>query len=174
MASDSYGKTGLGSLELLNLETNKISSWSEIKRLARLSIKQLYLLGNPIDSIETEDSDFFPKLQVLHLHRTLIKDWMTVHQLNKFPSLKELRLKDVPVFKDGSEGRRSDLIARVSKITVLNGSEITDRRRQDAELYYLDHAFAKRGDPNFEQEHPRYAELVKIHGAPTPIPVHLT
>lgn len=119
----------------------------------------------------------FAALRTLNLARTLVDDWASVDALNQFPALAELRFKDAPLLDDINAGvARQNTIARVGKLTKMNGSEIRARERSDAERLYLKRvklasiAEAKTGgtpdDTARDLEHPRYLELVVEHGEP--------
>ena len=109
----------------------------------------------------------------MHLHSTLIGSWTSVHHLNSFPSLTTLRLKEVPIVQN-DEDSHSCLIARITKLKRLNGSYISTRNRLDAELYYLTQCLKEKDHQDFQNLHPRYEELVSIHGEPTLAPIALT
>ena len=59
----------------------------------------LFLTTNKLDKI-LYPSNAFPKLRLLILDENKIADWTNVDELNKFPALKELRIKNNP-FSDG-------------------------------------------------------------------------
>ncbi|KAJ3086711.1 hypothetical protein HK102_012653 [Quaeritorhiza haematococci] len=214
-------------LELLNLENNSISSWSNVVQLRRLpNLQRLFLNDNQIASIDFKETDastssattqsttsmtiatesFFPSLRFINLNRNQINDWISVHNLNRFPVLTEIRLKFNPIIgsfanssfsistttmeptsapapapssSSSSEDLHLVLIARLARVTVLNGSTITQRDRTDAEMYYLNKCGAllqtttsSSGMPKeqFLALHPRFDDLVSIYGAPAPPP----
>lgn len=87
--------------------------------------------------------------------------------LSTFPSLKQLRLSQIPLFSGkGASEVRPRVIARMKNLTFFNGSGISPRERTDAEKMYLriilreiDETKSNQIDINIESEHPRYNEL---------------
>jgi hypothetical protein len=159
------------------LEHNLLSSWTEIQTLSHLAISHLYLNNNPLKSITdphlNSTKTDFSELKSLHLHYTSLDSWQSVHFLNNFYQLVEIRIKSLPILGD-EEDFQAILTARLGKVKVLNGSKLSERRRLDAELYYLNQAYKEKDAPDFSEKHPRYPELVQLHGEPTPVPVSLT
>lgn len=164
--------TGFKTLRLLNLEHNQLSSWRDIARLAQLPLKNLYLNDNPLKDIQPP-KDGFALLSVLHLHNTQIDSWMSIHHLNSFATLGAIRIKSVPILGDDKDFQ-ANLTARLGKVCTLNGSALSERRRRDAELWYINLCFKEKGTPDFELKHPRYAELIGIHEEPEAVPLALT
>jgi len=64
------------------------------------SLELLFLTTNKLDKIVYPSNDAFPKLRFLIVSENKIADWTNVDELNKFPALKELRIKHNP-FSDG-------------------------------------------------------------------------
>ena len=63
-----------------------------------ISLEILFVNNNVIDQIyyPSEDSNPFPKLRYLNISGNKIGDWKSISELNKFPSLHELRIKKNP------------------------------------------------------------------------------
>jgi hypothetical protein len=59
------------------------------------SLQQLYLQNNQLVSIAYREG--FQRLAFLNLLGNRFDDWQTVNELNKFPSLTDLRFRDVPL-----------------------------------------------------------------------------
>ncbi|TPX68031.1 hypothetical protein SpCBS45565_g03407 [Spizellomyces sp. 'palustris'] len=171
---------GFQSIQFLNIEHNDFTSWAEIRKLARLpSLRTLMINNNYLASIEAPAAGEFAELTTLNISNNQITSWTSIHALNSFPALVELRLRRNPVLDDvPSNDLHPLLIARLAKLTILNGSTLTPRERSDAELYYLGRCakeLSASPDPgSFHFLHPRYEELARIHGAPTPVPVTAT
>lgn len=164
---------GLKCLKLLNLEHNLLESWEEVLVLKDMSnLEVLYLHCNPIQNISYSEGDF-QKLKTLNVHESCLDDWMSVHCLNAFPSLTEIRLKDVPILVNIADVAAT-LTARLGRVSVLNGSKLSHRRRLDAELWYINQCFKEKEFQNFDNIHPRYNELVKLHGEPVAVPIELS
>ena len=147
-----------------------LDSWRSLKNISTLQV--LYLQNNPIKNILYSSGDF-PRLRMLNIQDSRIQDWGDVHSLNLFPSLTEIRIKNVPILEN-IDDVQATLTARLGKIKVLNGSKLSDRRRLDAELWYLNQSYKEKDTPNFDQIHPRYQELVNIHGEPVAVPLELS
>ncbi|KAJ4809988.1 Tubulin-specific chaperone E [Rhynchospora pubera] len=161
------------SLRLLNLEANNIDSWDEILKLSHLrSLEELHLNKNKLKTIYYPSSDAscvsFENLQCLLLGRNDISDVASVDSLNSFPSLVDVRLSENPVADPAKGGvPRFVLIARLSKVKILNGSEISPRERRESEIRYIRLIMAKMQLNNLEEihrAHPRFVELKALHG----------
>uniref|UniRef100_K7MB24 CAP-Gly domain-containing protein n=2 Tax=Glycine subgen. Soja TaxID=1462606 RepID=K7MB24_SOYBN len=148
---------GFHYLQLLNLEDNCIDEWKEIMKLSQLRcLEKLYLNRNCLSSLfypdnggryESEVTCYkpFQNLHCLLLANNNIGDLASVDSLNLFPNLVDIRLSDNPITDSGRGGvPRFVLIARLAKVQILNGSEVTPRERKDSEI--------------------RFLELKKIHG----------
>uniref|UniRef100_A0A0E0PGE5 CAP-Gly domain-containing protein n=1 Tax=Oryza rufipogon TaxID=4529 RepID=A0A0E0PGE5_ORYRU len=186
---------GFDTLRLLNLEDNHIDSWDEIVKLSYLrSLEQLHLNKNmlkhvtypsnppPLGSLGDAAVLPFEKLRVLLLGSNQIDEVLSVDSLNLFPSLtlwlstpilistflKDVRLSDNPVADPAKGGvPRFVLIARLGKVKILNGSEISPRERREAEIRYVRLVMGKAEsyDPEeIKRLHPRFAELKAFHG----------
>ncbi|KAG9446329.1 hypothetical protein H6P81_012457 [Aristolochia fimbriata] len=176
---------GFEHLRLLNLEGNYIESWAEIVKLSQLkSLEELHLNKNNLKHIYYPDSLSpgsisccelekkciipFHSLRCLLLGGNNIEDLESVDSLNLFPSLMDIRLSDNPVSDPGSGGiPRFVLVARLGKVQILNGSEVSARERKESEIRYVRLVMAKLqyDDPAVvRQLHPRFYELKKLHG----------
>lgn len=172
---------GFDTLRLLNLEDNNIDSWDEIVKLSYLrSLEQLHLnknmikhvmypsnLPSPVPSDGTAVLPF-EKLQVLLLGSNEIDDFPSVDSLNLFPSLTDVRISDNPIADPSKGGApRFVLVARLGKVKILNGSEVSARERREAEIRYVRLVLGKAEstDPEvIKRLHPRFAELKAFHG----------
>ncbi|RVW33183.1 Tubulin-folding cofactor E [Vitis vinifera] len=176
---------GFDYLRLLNLEDNHIAEWDEILKLSQLrSLEQLHLNKNHLKHIFYPDSDAihqllngidslekgckpFQNLHCLLLGGNNIEDLASVDSLNSFPMLKDIRLSENPVADPGRGGiPRFVLIARLSKVEILNGSEVSRRERKESEIRYVRLVISKmHGNPEeITRLHPRFAELKEFHG----------
>ncbi|KAJ3156832.1 hypothetical protein HDU86_003598 [Geranomyces michiganensis] len=171
-------------LRLLNLESNGLTSWSEVKLLGNLPcLTTLMLNNNAIQTIDTPTGNEFASLTTLHMSDNQLDSWTAVHALNSFPKLTSIRLQRNPILASlPPQDARSILTARLANATVLNGAEITPRFRRDAELFYLS-TYAKDAAAaaatsstalSFAETHPRHAALVALHGAPAIAPASAT
>ncbi|XP_022939765.1 tubulin-folding cofactor E [Cucurbita moschata] len=175
---------GFNLLRLLNLENNCIAEWSEILKLGQLrSLKQIQLNNNKLSRI------FYPSLDELHklfgdvepqgdcfpfrnlrnlfLGGNNIDDLASIDFLNSFPQLIDIRLSENPIADPMRGGiPRYVLIARLSKVQIINGSEVTPRERRDSEIRYVRMVMSKL-DSNPEETlrlHPRFEELKRFYG----------
>ncbi|KAJ8760548.1 hypothetical protein K2173_015215 [Erythroxylum novogranatense] len=176
---------GFDSLRLLNLEDNNIAEWSEVLKLSFLKrLEQLHLNKNKLNNIFYPDDDTkqkwhsgfdsptrtcipFQNLRCLLLGGNKIGDLTSVDQLNSFPKLMDIRLSENPVSDPGSSGLpRFVLIARLEKVEILNGSEISSRERKESEIRYIRLVMAKLHEKpdEIKRVHPRFAELKNFHG----------
>uniref|UniRef100_A0A0D9WBT8 CAP-Gly domain-containing protein n=2 Tax=Leersia perrieri TaxID=77586 RepID=A0A0D9WBT8_9ORYZ len=172
---------GFDTLRLLNLEDNHIDSWDEILKLSYLrSLEQLHLNKNMLKHITYPSNPPlvgslgdaavvpFEKLRVLLLGSNQIDELLSIDSLNFFPSLTDVRLSDNPIADPAKGGvPRFVLIARLGKVKVLNGSEVSLRERREAEIRYVRLVMGKAEshDPEeIKRLHPRFAELKAFHG----------
>jgi hypothetical protein len=165
---------GFRNLRKLYLECNEIHEWAEIDKLSGLPrLDTLNLIGNQIKTIPPPtQSPYFKNLSSLNINENLIEDWMSVHSMNFFVSLRELRIKRNPFFNFSNTRSVVDrknlyLTGRIGNVSVLNGSELTARYRLDAELYYLQACAQDKlsmSPAEFSVYHPRYSELIKKYG----------
>jgi len=117
----------------------------------------------------------FHTLKSLSLSGNLIDTWLSLNELDRFPKLESLRFTHNPVIASlGITIGRQLVISRISKLQQLNGSAVRKQERIDSEKYYLRlivDELATNGSNNnsasyLEINHPRYKELVEIHGKP--------
>jgi hypothetical protein len=91
----------------------------------------------------------------------------SVDALDAFPSLTETRLTGNPVV-DANPNTRHEVVARVQRLTMLNGSLVGRAERRDAEIRYLRRALDEAGGAEAVavagaaamEKHPRMAELM--------------
>ncbi|WCJ34835.1 Tubulin-folding cofactor E [Euphorbia peplus] len=174
---------GFESLRVLNLEYNSIAEWNEILKLSLLkSLEQLHLNNNSLNRVFYPDAETihklfmrseshkeipFQNLRCLLLGGNNIEDLTSIDSLNSFPRLVDTRLSDNPVADTGRGGiPRFVLIARLSKVEILNGSEVSPRERRDSEIRYVRLVMSKLHDnpDEIKELHPRFAKLKSYHG----------
>ncbi|XP_061366915.1 tubulin-folding cofactor E isoform X2 [Gastrolobium bilobum] len=169
---------GFDSLRLLNLEDNCIAEWNEIMKLSQLRcLEQLYLNKNCLNSLfypddgsqhESEVTCYkpFQNLCCLLLGDNNICDLASVDSLNLFPNLVDIRLSENPITDSRRGGvPRFVLIARLAKVQILNGSEVTRRERKDSEIRYVRLVISRlHASPEEIKQHPRFSELKNFHG----------
>ncbi|KAJ9567752.1 hypothetical protein OSB04_003718 [Centaurea solstitialis] len=173
---------GFGSLRLLNLEDNYIADWGEILKLSQLKcLEQLHLNKNSLQRIWYPAADEFPyssgspdksykpfqNFRCLLIGANKIEDVASIDALNSYPSLVDIRCSENPATDPRSGGvARFVLIARLAKVEVLNGSEITPRERKDSEIRYVRLVMSKphQNLEEIKKLHPRFTELKAFHG----------
>lgn len=174
---DILSNSNLNRIVTLILEGNLLANWNEIHKLGSLScLEYLNLNSNKIDKIKFPTSASkvaFPALRQLHISENHISEWQSISELDKLPNLEDLKFRDNPVLKNETiETARQLIIARISKLKILNGTEILHDERRGAEYDYLKLYLPKwlesENDPekriSFISEHPRYPALVDKYG----------
>ncbi|XP_042516490.1 tubulin-folding cofactor E isoform X2 [Macadamia integrifolia] len=185
MPSSSNFVGGFDSLRLLNLEDNCIATWDEILKLSQLrNLEQLHLNKNNLNHVFYPDYDPwldlhngeemmknhykpFENIRCLLLGGNKIEDQASVDSLNSFPNLMDIRLSENPIADPGRGGLpRFILIARLAKVEILNGSEVSPRERKESEIRYVRFVMTKmQGNPEeIKKLHPRFVELKERHG----------
>jgi hypothetical protein len=103
-----------------------------------------------------------------------INSWCDVNNISSYPSVRQLRLSHIPLFKSrGASEVRPLVIARIKDLSFFNGSGIGPRERVDSEKSYLRCAIrdfdAAKDDSekliNFNIMNPRYAMLKEKYAA---------
>ncbi|KAJ6297210.1 hypothetical protein OIU78_022857 [Salix suchowensis] len=165
---------GFHSLRLLNLEENCIAEWNEILKLSQLrSLEELHLNKNNLNHIFYPDHDTinkmvggdeshdqscipFQNLRCLLLGGNDMEDLASVDSLNSFPKLIDIRLSENPIADPGRGGiPRFVLVARLARVEILNGSEVSTRERKESEIRYVRLVMSKlHGNPDEIKQHP--------------------
>ncbi|XP_062502907.1 tubulin-specific chaperone E-like isoform X2 [Corticium candelabrum] len=169
-------------LLVLNLEGNGIHQWEDVLTLQQLPcLSTLILNSNSLREVVLESSDCgFSNLQAVSLTRNHIDSWQSINALSLLSSLRSLRVKQNPLFgREQPFEARQQIIARIPQLTHLEGSKVSKKERQLAELYYLKRyandwvtaganrlGSTRQQTAEFHQLHPIYAALVKDHGEP--------
>ncbi|CAL1363888.1 unnamed protein product [Linum trigynum] len=176
---------GFETLRLLNLEDNCIAEWAEILKLSMLtSLEHLQLNKNKLKSMFYPDDDTIQKmlngshllekccipfrnLRYLLLASNNIEDLASIDSLNLFPNLMDIRISENPITEPSRGGiPRFVLLARLSKVEMLNGSEVRVRDRKECEIRYVRLVMSQLHDKpdEIKKLHPRFAELKRLHG----------
>ncbi|VVD00521.1 unnamed protein product, partial [Leptidea sinapis] len=172
----------LGTLTILRLDGNPLSSWSEVVNLGRMkNLKVLSLNDCYLEKIRFKDElanvevDLFENLEVLFLNRNRINDWRSVSELNKLKNLKKLYFLKNPVLNNEDYNTDSQLIiAKIGTLQELNGSTITREQRRGAEYDYIkrygaEWKLAQTDETTriaFDLEHGRFQKLIDKYGIP--------
>ncbi|KAL4742495.1 hypothetical protein BDV11DRAFT_12320 [Aspergillus similis] len=178
----------------LILENNEICSLSSIRALTSLqNLEHLSLRGNCIDAIAAAETEgysfqFSESLRTVDLSRNKINSWLFINKLPEvFPGLRSLRVSGNPLYNQavapssitGLPEKPMTVdeaymltLSRLSALHVLNYSTISEKDRNNGELYYLSligkelSASPETAEPHILETHPRYQELCRIYGEP--------
>jgi len=177
----SFDPSLFSALVELDLDGNNLTSWTDVEHLSELpQLTHLRLNGNQLTEIAPARGSF-KQLRSLQLSGNCIKTWDSVGMLDRL-QLAELRMRSNPVnntCKD-EETARQLIIARVSSLTALNGTQITQTERKWAEIDYLktygqlwlglakleDTVTREQATKEFLDKHNRYDKIVEMHGEP--------
>jgi hypothetical protein len=130
----------------------------------------------------------FPWLYMVAIEDNLINNWKAFDELNKYKSITTMRCGGNPIFemnekdKNAQNGRQV-VIARMQFLKHLNGSQVDETERKDAQILYTKKSYEEfirvskleKKVENLEdpllglfmnENHPRWYELVEIHGSP--------
>ncbi|CAH1774808.1 unnamed protein product [Owenia fusiformis] len=150
------------SLKDANPEDNALNSSNDVESEANVPEDAVIpkIEASPLNS---DVNPPFSKLESLCLSDTWVNKWEHLHSLNKFPQLKAVRLKSIPLAQEiKDEDRRKLYVASLPKISTLNGSEVTSTEREKAERHFLRH-FSEDDKPE------RFHELEAKHGKLEPL-----
>ncbi|ORY99979.1 hypothetical protein BCR43DRAFT_484660 [Syncephalastrum racemosum] len=159
----------LKKLKWMNLEENEIQDWEEVAKLGQLqSLDTLYLNHNRISQVHAIQSGHFERLEFLRLDDNALADLHSLDMLNALPSLTKLRIKRNPVFHEMNNTQATaEIMGRIARLHMVNGTTLTSRERDDFERYYLSRCVADGTTHDaIAQHHPRYRELCTKHGEP--------
>ncbi|KAL5636507.1 hypothetical protein ACGC1H_000458 [Rhizoctonia solani] len=160
----------LPSLTTLNLDSNSLGDW--VSNMVSCSLipqlRNLIIPSNTIAAIPRRIDTPTMKEPTLSLHYLTLADnpisnWRDVDSLMTwFPELRELSISLETLASDIPPGAsRNFVIARLPLLAKLNGTEVTERERIDAELFYLSW-IGRNGqlsEAHTETLHPRWKEL---------------
>ncbi|CAG9938170.1 unnamed protein product [Clonostachys rosea f. rosea IK726] len=180
-----------GSLEntltTLNLEYNEFESIAALQSLTALTaLRNLHLKGNSILQMAPEGTKapiFPPALKYLDISYNDVQDWAFVDAVpTHFPGITGLRISHNPVYEtpdpsskassSSTEEAHMFVIARIGALKTLNFTQISHSDRGNAEMFYLSRiakqlaAVPESDEATVLENHPRYAEICEIYGAP--------
>ncbi|KAG5116299.1 hypothetical protein JHK84_042412 [Glycine max] len=128
---------------LKNIKVVVLNNTVELLRQSLTTIEELHIMANNIS-----------RTLLLNLEDNCIDEWKEIMKLSQLRCLEKLylnrnclsslfypdnggRLSDNPITDSGRGGvPRFVLIARLAKVQILNGSEVTPRERKDSEIRY--------------------------------------
>ncbi|KAI3353597.1 hypothetical protein L3Q82_020123, partial [Scortum barcoo] len=172
----------LQSLKTLSLSSNPLVQESVLSVAALPRLEQLNLSRTELSNIRFDDATpgcqtaMFPALKILNLDHNNITEWRVVDELAKLPSLLQFSCRGNRLVSSDGNPRTANqlLIAKLGRLSVLNGCEIHPEDRRGAELDYIKmfgEEWLKAGgrsqlDSQFTCQHPRYLSLIDKYGAP--------
>lgn len=127
------------SVKVLYFNNNQLRSWLDVCALGVCfpSLETLVISENHIerfvhDTKNSEDENFdpfvvFKHLSVLIANKLKINDWSSIDYLRKFPSLRHVRIQNIPLLESLNDDEKYFvLVGHLDEsIHSLNGSEIT-------------------------------------------------
>lgn len=129
------------------------------------SLESLNLNHNSIKTI-TDPKGCFKNLKLLSVNNNLIHDISDLDGLTGFKELYEFRNARNKIQENlGEVNARLFCIARFPHIKKLNGSDINNNERREAEILYLS-KYAEDVHRNGKTNHPRWDELVEKYDPP--------
>ncbi|CAN1855258.1 Tubulin-folding cofactor E [Linum perenne] len=160
MADVVTGLPRLSSIRVLVLNCTGVK-WTQVEELEHLLpvIEELHLMGNGISEIKS--------YILFSSASNNIGDLASIDALNLFPNLMDIRISENPITEPTRGGiPRYVLVARLSKVELLNGSEIRARDRKECEIRYVRLVMSQlHGKPDeIKKLHPRFTELKLLHG----------
>ena len=79
---------------------------------------------NEITTITYNNGDF-PKLKSLSITHNKLNDWQSIDTLNQFPEFESIRYNNNQFISQyGPSISRNLVIAKIAKLTVINGSDV--------------------------------------------------
>ncbi|KPM06570.1 hypothetical protein QR98_0050470, partial [Sarcoptes scabiei] len=157
-------------IKFLYLSGNpRLCNWNDIKVLMKTfpKLEALTMADCNIESIPEHVIIHLRNLTSINISNWPINEWTSIDRLNNLPKLIKLRCQGLLVLNklETADERRQHLIARLPRITRLNGSDISEDERVFAER-----AFIRWFITNESEEKPsRFHELVEVHGRVEPL-----
>ncbi|KAM8834963.1 alpha-tectorin [Synchiropus picturatus] len=159
------------SLRLLQITDNQLQDWSEVRKFGLMypSLHTLVLANNCLDCVGDSPEmlqRLFPNLQSINLNNSGLSKWRDIERLSFFPKLQNVKARGIPLLQRyTSQERHSLLLAQLPSVVMLNGTEVLDGEREDAERFFI----------RFYQDCPekelpeRYHSLVSKYGQLAPL-----
>ncbi|EJD53136.1 RNI-like protein [Auricularia subglabra TFB-10046 SS5] len=153
-------------LEIVNVDANEFQSWLDLMSALQVipKLSRFIATSNSIAQIPPPTDENAPLRTVHHLalSENKLGAWADIDALSAWlPELKSLTLEHASY-------AAQFIITRIPTLEVLNGTEVSAHKRQDAELYYMS-VVEKQGYKSPEallRDHPRWTELCAKHGPP--------
>eukprot|EP00111_Clytia_hemisphaerica_P017479 TCONS_00051733-protein len=148
----------------VSMAKNNIKTWADIRKIGKLfpNLVSLNISENLFKEIKYEkNSNDFCHLKNLNIMECPIDDWESIENLQHLPQLRELRIKGCPIYAKKSlteKQQRCLTVARLPNVTKLNGSNVEDEEREDAERLFI--RFHMKG----ENKPTRYQDLIQTYG----------
>lgn len=142
-SSVSESQTTCPSLRLLQIADNQLQKWTEVRKLGMMypNLSTLVLANNSVDCVgDTQETlqRLFPKLRSINLNNSGLSTWDDIERLNFLPKLEEVKAKGIPLLEPyTTQQRRSLLLAHLPSVGVLNGGQVSNGEREDAERFFI-------------------------------------
>ncbi|KAK9370434.1 hypothetical protein V1509DRAFT_617774 [Lipomyces kononenkoae] len=159
---------GWQSLESLDLSYNLFTTIPNITFAngATSPIKSLNLSHNSISETKSTSTNT-PTLRALDLRHNNLNSWKDVDTLaSQFTTVTDAKIQWNP-FADGvaDDDLQLAVIARWASLTSLNGMQVSQRERMNAEIYFMSKV-SKAEVREFDLDSPRWKQLCDIYGPP--------
>uniref|UniRef100_A0A673MIG0 Tubulin-specific chaperone E n=1 Tax=Sinocyclocheilus rhinocerous TaxID=307959 RepID=A0A673MIG0_9TELE len=157
----------LQTLQVLDLSNNHIVQETVLDISHLPCLEKLNLSSSGLSVIQFSDASagnktaLFPALKTLLLDDNNISEWRVVNELEKLPSLLHLSCRRNPLLQreKNLETARQIIIARLSRLELLDMRQVLSDERRGAELDYCKMF-------GLDCEHPRFLALLQKYGAP--------
>jgi hypothetical protein len=152
---------------------DQVAAWASLRALESLSLDENPLTTWPVPS--SDEVTWFPNLMHVQLAGTAIASLAALDGLQACPRWESLRLQATPLGEAaGAATLRSQLIARLEALHVLNASTVTATEREQSERRYVatltrawqqasQEANSSAAQQALLQEHPTYPALAEKH-----------
>lgn len=153
------------SLRVIHFNNNELAQWTEVNKLGKCfpCLDTLSLCENKLNDIDCLDSESFLKLTMLNLNKLNIKTWSSFDLLRKLPSLKNIRVQNIPLLDGYNNDEKYFLtVASLNEnlLETLNGSKVTSEDMDRCQRKYVRHFM----DLNENSKPGRFYELELKHG----------
>ncbi|KIL69842.1 hypothetical protein M378DRAFT_1050127 [Amanita muscaria Koide BX008] len=155
-------------IQSVNLEGNFCSDWNHLCNRFKLfpSLQRIVLTYTGLKLIPFPTGSRYPVgVKHLALSANKLKEWSDIDALASWcTNLESLNLGGNPLANE--KNFRPITIARIPSLKVLDGSPVSQKERDDCELFYLSHITqnASKRPSELAREHPRWHELRLKHG----------
>ncbi|KAF8636511.1 hypothetical protein AX17_003325 [Amanita inopinata Kibby_2008] len=159
------------SIQTINLDGNECGDWINLCDCFGKypSLRRVLVTTNRIDFIPFPivPQQQIPGIKQLALSFNRLKSWRDIDAIASWcPNLETLMLGGNPLAVEMEKYIRPFTVAKIPSLKVLDGSVISQKEREDCELFYLSHIAQDTSVPEEQvtREHPRWPELHAKYG----------